>query len=466
MRKTKIIATIGPVSESYEQLEILAQAGVNVFRLNFSHGTHEWHENVIKRIKRLNKEHFGKCAILLDTKGPEIRSGDLRVPVELETGDKLTLSTRAGDYAKTGKVGVSYDAFVNDVEVGEKILVDSGVMCWKVLSKDETDVMCEVVDGGTLTSRRHLNIPGKDVSLEAITEKDWSDIDFGIAMGVDFIALSFVRHADEIYELKDYLRKQHHKAAIIAKIESFEATNNLEEIIQAADGVMVARGDLGAEIEMAEVPGWQLKIVEMSAHYKKPVIVATHMLESMIEHPVPTRAEVTDISAAVWQSADAVMLSGETANGEYPVRSVETMRDIVKVAERSASTEEIRDLPLLNEREAFALTACSMPLGLPEIEAIVVITRSGQTAHFVSSFRPGVPIFAFTNETKTRRQMQLVWGVSSYLIDFSADPEKTIQRAEEAFLRCHPEWANRKYVLVSDFIVEGKFIPTIQVRDL
>ena len=466
MRKTKIVATIGPSSESYEQLETLARAGVNVFRLNFSHGTHEWHANVIKRIKRLNKEHPGKYAILLDTKGPEIRSGDLRIPIELETGDTLTLSTRAGDYAKTGKVGVSYDAFVNDVEVGEKILVDSGVMRWKVLSKDDTDVVCEVVDGGELTSRRHLNIPGKDVSLEAITEKDWSDIAFGIGMGVDFIALSFVRHADEIYELKNYLSEQHHKAAIIAKIESFEATKHLEEIVQASDGVMVARGDLGAEIEMAEVPGWQLEIVQTAAHYKKPVIVATHMLESMIEHPVPTRAEVTDISAAVWQSADAVMLSGETANGEYPVRSVETMRDIVKVAERSISSEEVRDLPIVNEREAFALAACTMPLDLPEVEAIVVITRSGQTARFVSGFRPGVPVFAFTNETKTRRQLQLVWGVNSYLVDFSSDPEKTIQRAEKAFLQCHPDWEGRKYVLVSDFIVEDKFIPTLQVRDL
>ena len=466
MRKTKIVATIGPASESYEQLETLAKAGVNVFRLNFSHGTHEWHANVIKRIKRLNKEHPGKYAILLDTKGPEIRSGDLKVPVEVEPGDTVTFSTRAGDYAKTGKIGVSYDAFVNDVEVGEKILVDSGVMSCKVSGKTDTDVVCEVVDGGEITSRRHLNIPGKDVSLEAITEKDWADIAFGVEMGVDFIALSFVRHSTEIYELKKYLKNHHNKAAVIAKIESFEATNNLEEIVQAADGVMVARGDLGAEIEMAEVPGWQLQIVQTAAHYKKPVIIATHMLESMIEHPVPTRAEVTDISAAVWQSADAVMLSGETANGAYPVRAVETMRDIVKVAERANSTEEVRDLPVLHEREAFALMACTMPLDLPEVEAIVVITRSGQTARFVSSFRPGVPVFAFTNETKTRHKLQLVWGVNSFLIDFSSEPEKTIERAEAAFLQCHPDWAGRKYVLVSDCIVEDKFIQAVQVRDL
>lgn len=468
MRKTKIVATVGPACSEYEQLEALASAGVNIFRLNFSHGTYEWHADIIKKIKRLNKAHFDKYAILLDTKGPEIRSGDLKAPVMLQKGDSITLTISGNKtYEKDGKVGVNYDGFVHDVEVGERILVDSGVMSWRVTSKTKTDVVCEVLDGGELTSRRHLNVPGKDVSLEPITEKDWEDIAFGLEMGVDFIALSFVRHAEEIYELKKYLKKHKSKIAVIAKIESFEATNHLGSIAEAADGLMVARGDLGAELPMAEVPTWQLEIVRVAAEYKKPVIVATHMLESMIENPVPTRAEVTDISTAVWQSTDAVMLSGETAGGLYPVRSVETMMEVVAVAERDSASDQVRDLAVTHEREAFALTAATMPLDLPEVEAIIVITRSGQTARFVSSFRPSVPIFAFTNETTTRRQLQLVWGVNSFLINFSSTvPEKTIQRAEAAFLEQYPDWKGKKYVLVSDFIVEDRFIPTVQVRDL
>lgn len=466
MQKTKIVATIGPASCEYDQLKALAEAGVDVFRLNFSHGTHEWHGEVIKRIKRLNKERREKCAILLDTKGPEIRSGDLRVPIELDEGDELTLSIRAGDYDKTGKIGVNYDAFVDDVEVGGAILVDSGVMKWEVVSKTDTDVVCKVLDGGELTSRRHLNLPGKDVSLDPITKKDWEDISFGMEMGVDFIALSFVRHAAEIFTLKEHFKTHKSKIQIIAKIESYEATNHLGTIAEASDGMMVARGDLGAELPMAEVPTWQLEIIKTAAQYKKPVIVATHMLESMIEHPVPTRAEVSDISTAVWQSTDAVMLSGETAGGEYPVRSVQMMSEIVSVAEKAVNHDDIRELAVGHEREAFALTAATMPLDLPEVEAIVVITRSGQTARLVSSFRPSVPIFAFTNETTTRRQLQLVWGVRGFLIDFSSVPEKTIQRAEAAFLEQHPEWKGRKYVLVSDFLVEDKFIPTVQVRTM
>ena len=466
MRKTKIVATIGPVSCEYDQLKALAEAGVNIFRLNFSHGTHEWHGEVIKRIKRLNQEMPEKYAILLDTKGPEIRSGDLKKPIPLNVGDEVILSIDHPDYEKDGKISVNYDGFVSDVSVGDKILVDSGIMSWEVISKTEVDVVCKVLDEGELTSRRHLNIPGKDVSLDPITPKDWEDINFGIEMGVDFIALSFVRHAEEINTLKDYLHKKKSKISIIAKIESYEATNHLGVITKAADGIMVARGDLGAEVSMAEVPALQIEIIETAAQYKKPVIVATHMLESMIEHPVPTRAEVTDISTAVWQSTDATMLSGESAGGEYPVRSVETMSEIIIEAEKISGENPLRNLVVSDEREAFALTAATMPFDLPEVEAIMVITRSGQTARLVSSFRPHVPIFAFTNETTTRRQLQLVWGVHAQLIDFSSVPEKTIERAEAAFLAQNPDWKGRRYVLVSDFIVEDKFIPTLQVRDL
>ncbi len=465
MKQTKIVATIGPVSESYESLEALANAGVNVFRLNFSHGSHEWHGEVMKRIRRLNKKNGWSLAILLDTKGPEIRTGDLKHPIMLKKGEELILSTQAGEYDVTGKLGVSYDAFVGDVEVDEKILVDNGVINLIVKSKTKTDVVCEILDEGEITSRRHLNLPGKEISLEAITEKDWADIEFGVEMGVDFIALSFVRQADDVREVKAYLEKKKAKIDVISKIESFEATKHLGSITEASDGIMVARGDLGAEIPFSQVPRVQYELITLCSQYRKPVIVATHMLESMIENPMPTRAEVTDISHAVWQRADCVMLSGETAGGEYPLKSVETMDEIARETEKDyGKKKKLRDLEICSERDEFAKLAARMPHDLDDVKAIVVVTRSGETAQLVSAFRPSVPIFAFTNDTVVRRKLQLVWGVTGFRIDFSSTPNVTIERAREQFLKLHPEWEGQKYVLVSDTLVEEAFIPTLQIR--
>ena len=465
MKQTKIVATVGPVSESYETLEALALAGVNVFRLNFSHGTHKWHGEVIKRIRRLNKKLGTSLAILLDTKGPEIRTGDLRHPIEVKAGDELILSIDAGDYDETGKLGVSYDEFVDDVEKGERILVDNGVINLIVKRKRKGDVICEVLDDGEITSRRHLNLPGKEISLEAITKKDWEDIKFGVDMGVDFIALSFVRQAADVQELKKFLDKKKSKIGVIAKIESFEATKHLGSITEASDGIMVARGDLGAEIPFTEVPRIQHELIELASEYRKPVIVATHMLESMIENPMPTRAEVTDVSHATWQRTDCVMLSGETAGGEYPLKSVETMVEIVKQTEADfAKKKGLRDLEITSEREEFAKLAARMPEDLDDIEAIMVVTRSGEAAGLVSAFRPKVPIFAFTNETPVRRKMQMIWGISAFRIDFSSTPNTTIERARDQFLRSYPDWKGKKYVLVSDALVEKQFIPTLQIR--
>lgn len=462
---TKIVATIGPVSESYESLEALAHAGVNVFRLNFSHGTYAWHGEVIKRIRRLNKKSDQNFAILLDTKGPEIRSGDLSAPIELSAGDEMILSIDPhSKYEVNKKVGVSYDGFINDVEVGGKILVDSGVMSLEVLSKDEQDIVCKVLEDGTLTSRRHLNLPGKDVSLESITEKDWEDINFGIEMGVDFIALSFVRKADEIIELQQYLESKKAKIDVIAKIESFEATRHLGTICEAADGLMVARGDLGAEIPFSQVPRVQREIIHTASQYQKPVIVATHMLESMIEYPVPTRAEVTDVSEAVWQRSDAVMLSGETAGGEYPVRSVEVMAEIIKETEDEIIGRKPRPLEIASHRGEFAKIAADMAMDLDDIKAMVVITRSGYMAHLVSSFRPRVPIFAFTNTPNVRRKLQLGWGIEAFRIDFSSVPQKTINRARESFLKQYPDWKGKQFILLSDSLVDKEYVPTLQIR--
>ncbi|MCK5461232.1 pyruvate kinase [Candidatus Gracilibacteria bacterium] len=465
-KKTKIIATIGPVSSDYDSLKKLAKAGVNIFRLNFSHGTHEWHEEVIKRIRRLNQKSKENYAILLDTKGPEIRTGDLKFPVELKKGDEVILSVDpAAEFEGDSRIGVNYDAFIQDVDEGEKILIDNGVMNFRVKTKTKTDVICEVLDGGKLTSRRHLNLPGKDVSLESITEKDWKDIKFGVKWGVDFIALSFVRRADEIYELKAFLKENNSKIDVIAKVESFEATKHLGTICEASDGIMVARGDLGAEIPFSHVPRVQREIVEICKNFQKPVIVATHMLESMIVNPIPTRAEVSDVSTAVFQRADAIMLSGETAGGKFPIKSAETMTEIALETEKEfLETRPIRKIEITSEREDFSFIAAKMAEDLPVVSAILVITRSGFMANLVSSFRPKVPIFAFTNESKTRRKMQLLWGVYPLGIEFSSQPQKTVLRAKEQFLKHYPEWTGKKFILISDFLVEGEFIPTLQIR--
>ncbi len=465
MKNTKIVATIGPISNSYEMLQKLGQAGVNIFRLNFSHGSHKWHGEVIKHIKRLNEKSEQNIAIMLDTKGPEIRTADLKAPIKLKKGSKITLTVDHSEYEESRKIGVNYDEFINDVEVGEKILVDSGVMTIKVQKKTKTDIICEVLEGGELGSRRHLNLPMKDVSLTSITKKDWEDIKFGIEMGVDFIALSFVRTANDIMELKKYLKSKNANIDVIAKIESFEATKHIGTICEASDAVMVARGDLGAEIPFSHVPRIQRDIIETCKKFQKPVIVATQMLESMIRHPMPTRAEITDVSTAVFQRADCVMLSGETATGKFPVKTVKNMTEIAIETEKEyLENRPFREITITSNRGEFAKLSAQIVSDMPDITALLVITRSGFTAKQVASFRPKRPIFAFTNTSSTRRKMQILWGVEAHCIQFSTTPEKTIIRAIRQFREINQKWKGKKFVLVADSLVNGKFIPTLQVR--
>ena len=468
MKQTKIVATIGPASETPEILEALARAGANVFRLNFSHGDHSWFKTIIERIRAMNEKNGFNVAILLDTKGPEIRTGELEETVYVKAGDELILSIDPGDYAETGKVGVNYDAFIGDVEVGERILVDSGVINLTVKAKTAKDVICEVHDEGEITSRRHLNIPMKEVSLDSITEKDWADIDFGIEMKVDFIALSFVRNAEDVTELRAYLKKHNSNIAIIPKVESYQATQHLPSIVKEADGIMVARGDLGAEVPFSHVPRIQHELIELASQFRKPVIVATHMLESMIENPMPTRAEVSDVNNAVWQGTDAVMLSGESAAGEYPVKSVETMAEIAKQTEIDFVQDKgLRQIEITSPREEFALLAARVTEDLDEVKAIFVMTRTGKGARLISAFRPKVPIFAFTDSKEVQNQLQLVWGVTPYHIEFSDTPEETVQRAKQRFLKNDLEWKGTSIVLASDTLNEAReSIPTIQLRTL
>eukprot|EP00741_Cyanophora_paradoxa_P009321 tig00000144_g9029.t1 len=470
-RRTKVVCTLGPKTCDYESIKALAERGMSVARLNMSHGEHAWHAECIRRIKRLNQETDHSIAILLDTKGPEVRSGDLKAPIELKAGDRFTFTaTQDFEHETHAAVNVSYDGFVYSVRPGDIILVDGGLMSFKVIEKREEEAVCEVLDGGMLTSRRHLNIRGKSAKLPSITSKDWQDIEFGIEHGVDFFALSFVKHPEVVRDLQEYLQDRNVPIAVIAKIESADAVTCLDEILQQSDGAMVARGDLGSEIPIEEVPLVQERIVETCRRLGKPVIVATHLLESMILYPTPTRAEVTDIAEAVKMRADSLMLSGETAGGKYPLRALETMASVAaRIEERlrenkivtvqvDTSSEDERN------RQEIVRSATIMANNL-SADAILVFTRRGTMASLVSRCRPNAPIHAFTNTTHTRRRLNLYFGVHPWRIAFSSEPEKTITRAMTHLARRGLLRPGAMVVIVSDILAGDEFVHTIQVRE-
>src|SRR5256885_455714 len=323
LRKTKIIATIGPATESPEMLARLIGAGVNIFRLNMSHATHDWTRRVTSEIRSAAATSQRFVGIMMDTQGPAIRTGELPVPLDLEPGEKFTLTVRGERSEEERSVDVNYENFVNDINVGDVVLIDNGAIQIKVLAKSGKKVDCEVLTEGKLGSRRHINLPGVKVSLPALTAKDIEDVRLGLELGVDFIALSFVREARDLMQLRELFPESKPHPLVIAKIEDQEALRNLDEIIREADAVMVARGDLGIEVPYEELPIIQRRIIKICLRVGRPVIVATHMLESMIESPMPTRAEVTDVANAVFEQADAIMLSGETTVGKYPLKCVE-----------------------------------------------------------------------------------------------------------------------------------------------
>ncbi|XP_020239814.1 plastidial pyruvate kinase 2 [Cajanus cajan] len=430
-RKTKIVCTIGPSTDTKEMIWKLAEAGMNVARLNMSHGDHASHQKVIDLVKQYNAQcKDNVIAIMLDTKGPEVRSGDLPQPINLVPGQEFTFTIQRG-VGTADSVSVNYDDFVSDVEVGDMLLVDGGMMSMIVKSKTEDSVKCEVVDGGELKSRRHLNVRGKSATLPSITEKDWDDIKFGVDNGVDFYAVSFVKDAEVVHELKNYLKSCGADIHVIVKIESADSIPNLHSIITASDGAMVARGDLGAELPIEEVPLLQEEIINLCRSMGKAVIVATNMLESMIVHPTPTRAEVSDIAIAVREGSDAIMLSGETAHGKFPLKAVKVMHT---VALRTEATIPGGQMPPnigqvfknhMSEMFAYHATMMSNTLGT----STVVFTRTGFMASLLSHFRPSGSIFAFTDEKRVRQKLALYQGVCPIYMEFCDDSEATFSRA-------------------------------------
>lgn len=464
-RLTKIICTLGPASWSSAMIEKLAVSGMNVARLNFSHGDHDTHLLTLRRVRSLNRRLNHPIAVLLDLQGPEIRTGEVKGQMDLKVGETYRLTVAPSTDPEQRTIHVDYRDMVRDLVVGDRVTVDNGIINLDVLEVEEAGLLCRVVDGGRLGSRKHINLPGIRVNLPSITEKDRRDILFGIEHDVDFIAMSFVRNAEAVQEARRIIAEAGgHHAKIIAKIENQEGIDHFDEILEEADGVMVARGDLGVEIQFEDLPSIQRMITRKCAIAGKPVIVATHLLESMIENPMPTRAEVTDVANAVYEQVDAIMLSGETATGKHPERCVEVMDRIARRIEKEEGLGFSRQRKIGSNRGELARHACRLADNL-NAPAIVVFTRRGELGQLVASFRPrNAIIYAFTNMSTTRRKMWLSRSVVPFKMDFSSDPERTIVAAFERLRRRNRVTPGDPIVVVSDVRAGHETVSSIQVR--
>jgi pyruvate kinase len=447
-------------------LEKMVAAGMDIVRLNMSHGDHETAAQVIKSIRTLNRKITYPIAIMLDTQGPEIRTGNLASELELTNGSEITITVRDNKDIEESSFHIDYADLIDTVSVGDRITVDNGIINLEVLEKhDQGTMKCRVIDGGVLKSKRHVNLPGIRVNLPAITKKDKADILFGIEQQVDFVALSFVREAADIRELHELMGDKAGKIKVIAKIEDQSGVSNIEDIIDEADGIMVARGDLGVEINVAELPNVQRRIVQSCAEKGKRVIVATHLLESMIENPIPTRAEVTDVANAIYEEVDAVMLSGETTIGKFPVRCIEQLVEIAEATESAKGLNFVQQLVYGDDKQRLAFTAVQLAETL-NAQGILVITRRGLMADYVTSCHPKrTRIYAFTNDSQTRRRLILNRHVSSFRTAFSSDPEKTLQTAFDV-LKLRAGFSEGDKVVVISDVLAGSGIEAIQIRHL
>jgi pyruvate kinase len=439
-RRTKIVCTLGPSSNTVEKIDQLVRNGMNIARVNFSHGTHEDNSEVIENVRKVADRYDVSLPILADLQGPKIRVGNMKDGAqEIEKGDYVTLTPKEMK-GTSDVIPVDYKDLVHDAVEGNKILIDDGLLELKVMRKDSDSLVAQVIVGGTLKSRKGLNLPDVDLSMPSLTEKDISDLEFALSKGVDYIGMSFVRSADDIQEVISRVRAQDSNAGIVAKIEKPEAVEVIDDIIEESSGIMVARGDLGIEIASEKVPMVQKKIIDRSRQAGKPVITATQMLDSMIENPRPTRAESSDVANAVLDGTDAVMLSGETAAGAYPVESLQTMAKICRSVENNAPhiyhSLSYRK-PTWKEKQVIESLAYSCVVLAENVEAKVIstITHSGNTARRIAKFRPQVPIVAFTESDEVRRQLGMVWGVRPVKIDEIFDTDKSVKLMEEHLKR-------------------------------
>ena len=509
-KKTKIVATIGPASNSPETIKKLYEVGVNVFRLNFSHGTHESHGKIIDLIKSLKLN----AAIMLDTKGPEIRIGEIRDKVHCKIGDTFILTINEGVYEDTGKISVNYPGFIDDVDIEDVIVIDSGILQAEAIDKNDTDITFKVIEGECdITTKRHINLHGRPVSLPTVTEQDWKDIDFGIEKKVDFIALSFVRTAEDVAEVREHCRKKGENIQIISKIENFESTQNLEDIIEESDGIMFARGDLSCEISFGEVPTMQKKVVSLCSYYNKPVIIATQMVLSMVTNIQPTRAEVSDIGNSIFEGADAIMTSDETTKSLNPVNVIKTMAKVVRETESNVysicekpecddcfgvlhrgrlqrsgfesvnyyrkpmKAKGLQRQSTLDNRRKFSCTSIDMnpnlmkeniihilPFVTDDIECIVCYGNDDDYyAKNICASRMNIPMFAFTSNRMLCNQMNLIWGLQPKFVEgICQDLDKSVKVIDDYMIKRRV----RKYLLVCDYFIDGIKDTLVQVRAL
>lgn len=457
MKKTKIICTIGPSTDDEKVMRELMKNGMDVARFNFSHGTHEEHKKRFEVVSRLRDELGLNIATLLDTKGPEIRLRNFKdhKPVTLKDGDKFTLTTEDIDGSVEG-CSITFDQLPKDVSVGTKILIDDGAIELSVVHLTNTDIECKVIHGGKVSDHKGINVPGAELSMPFISESDMSDLQFGAKMNYDFIAASFVRTAADIKYLRNFTKSLGwNSPRIIAKIENAQGVENIDEILEAADGIMVARGDMGVEIPFELIPAIQKELIHKAYNAGKQVVTATQMLESMIEKPRPTRAEITDVANAIYDGTSAIMLSGETAAGKFPVEAVKTMSLIAETTEKDIDYKgrfnkrsESDDLTITNAiSHASVTTAHDL-----EAAAILTVTKSGKTARMLSKFRPECPIVALTTDKTTCRQMNLSWGVEAGTIEEKTNTDELIRYALD-------EAINLGYLKKDDLVVITAGVP-------
>ncbi|MBX3022528.1 MAG: pyruvate kinase [Bdellovibrionales bacterium] len=435
-RRVKIVATIGPSTNTRDGLEKAILAGMNVARLNFSHGSHDVHASVIENLRELAKKWSAPVSILQDLQGPKIRVGKFEGgSIQLEEGERVTV-TNDEVMGKPGLIPTDFKALPTTVSEGQKILLDDGLIELKVLSRTPTTVECEVVYGGLLKDRKGMNVPGASLPIDALTEKDLRDLEFGLSKNVDYVALSFVRQGSDIKKLRDLVNSTNPGTKIVAKIEMLEALHNLEEIIELSDAVMVARGDLAIEVGQSQLPGIQKRIIRMCNAMNKPVITATQMLDSMVENPRPTRAEITDVANAVIDGSDALMLSAESASGKYPFRCIQTMHEIICEVEKTTDLywnisleEEFLEVP-----DAIA-TAASLTAMKAQAKALVCLTTTGKTATLIAGQRPRCPIIAITHQLDPLNRLELVWGIQTYKIRPYQSSEEALTQVEELLVK-------------------------------
>ena len=454
-KRTKIVCTLGPASDKEDVLTQLVENGLNVCRFNFSHGSHEEHKVRLDLVKKVREKLNQPIAILLDTKGPEIRTGQFGEPeVLLEEGQKFTITMN--DVIGTKEMcTVSYKDLAKDVVSGDTILIDDGLVGLRVEEVNGEDIICVVENSGIVKNHKGVNVPGVKINLPAITPKDRSDIEFGISQGIDFIAASFVRKASDVLAIREILEENNATdIQIISKIENQEGVDNLDEILEVSDGIMVARGDLGVEIPTEEIPVVQKMMIKRCNEVGKPVITATQMLDSMIRNPRPTRAEVTDVANAIYDGTDAIMLSGETAAGKYPVEAVKTMATIAKRTEQTLDYNRILKENSKNNNtvtDAISHATCSTAVDL-NASAIITSTSTGYTARMVSKFRPNCPIIATTNNEKVMRQLGLSWGVYTVKSKKAINTDEVIENSIDAA-------KNAKYINNGELVVITAGVP-------